>query len=367
MQLEYKATNYVRDAIRNLGRTEDIRFSPNNRRLAVVSFLTNKITVFGIVIAARNITITDAIEISSSYLKEPHGIDFIDDDKIIVANRQGGATIFELPRSGVDRHYDLEPLAIIPIDQNLSSPGNITIIKKDKYFHEALICNNYANRVTRHLIDIENGFTVTRNEILLRKWLSLPDGISVSGNWIAVSNNKGHNVLLYESTESLGEHSNPDGVLRCVRYPHGLRFTADGRFILVADAGAPYVHIYAKNQLGWKGVHQPLRSIRVLNDIEYCPGQTAIYDAGPKGLDIDNCMSTLAVTCDENPMAFFELPPLLDETLEPEQLAFLINYELDSIPCDSQEELKHEIAGLIHSTSWQVTAPLRWLGSTLKR
>jgi hypothetical protein len=50
-QINYVAPQYVRDAVGSLGRTEDVRFSPNNRRLAVAGFLNNKITVFDVSIA----------------------------------------------------------------------------------------------------------------------------------------------------------------------------------------------------------------------------------------------------------------------------------------------------------------------------
>ena len=125
----------------------------------------------------------------------------------------------------------------------------------------------------------------TSTETLLKKWISIPDGVAAGQNWIAVSNHNCHNVLVYENNGLLGQFSDPNGVLRCVRYPHGLRFTSDGRFILVADGGAPYVHIYRKDDSGWYGVRNPLKSCRVLRDQDFLRGQTAVYEGGPKGID----------------------------------------------------------------------------------
>ena len=92
----------MRKVIAGLGRTEDVKFSPSNCRLAVACFEKNQIAIFDICISGapyeRKITLTDAAEISSPYLKCPHGIDFLDEERIIVANREGDATIFELPR-----------------------------------------------------------------------------------------------------------------------------------------------------------------------------------------------------------------------------------------------------------------------------
>jgi len=92
MRLNYTAPDHVQKVIAGLGRTEDVKFSPNNCRLAVVSFGKNQIAIFDICIAGasyeREITLTDAIEISSPYFKYPHGIDFIDEERIIVATER---------------------------------------------------------------------------------------------------------------------------------------------------------------------------------------------------------------------------------------------------------------------------------------
>src|SRR5450755_2503785 len=97
-RIEYAAPQHVRDVISSLGHTEDVRFSPNNRRVAVAGLLENKIAIFEISITtsgnSKNIALTSAHEISSSYLKLPHGLDFIDDEKILVANRGGQPCVF---------------------------------------------------------------------------------------------------------------------------------------------------------------------------------------------------------------------------------------------------------------------------------
>ena len=294
MQVKYTADKHAVGVISKLGRTEDIKFSPNNRRLAVLSFLNNKIAIFEVCISAsdysRKIVMSDAFEISSAHLRRPHGVDFIDDEKIVVANREGDVVVFELPSGGGGRNYELLPSELIRSGDVLNTPGSIALTAKDKGRYEALVCNNFSNQVTRHMIDFRQGYSTT-SEILLKKWLSIPDGVAVSENWIAVSNTRCHNVLMYENNGSLSEFSDPDGVLRCVRYPHGLRFTTDSRFLLVADAGAPYVHIYRRDASGWRGVRKPLKSYQVLGDEDFSRGQTTVYDGGPKGIDVDNSMS----------------------------------------------------------------------------
>src|SRR5262245_20213693 len=103
LEIKYTAPKHVSDIIAALalGRAEDVKFSPNNRRLAVVSYSKNRIVVFEVCIAAslstKSIALTGACEFASEHLRLPHGVQFIDDEAIIVANRAGDITIFKLP------------------------------------------------------------------------------------------------------------------------------------------------------------------------------------------------------------------------------------------------------------------------------
>ena len=150
MKIEYSAPEHVRAAVCSLGRTEDIRFSPSSRRLALAGFIKNKITVFDISASQKSngITLTDVAEFSSSHLSSPHGLDFIDEEKILVVNREGRACIFELPLSAKGS-FELTPLAIIRSDI-ISVPGSVAVVRDAHDLTEALICNNYVHYVTRH-------------------------------------------------------------------------------------------------------------------------------------------------------------------------------------------------------------------------
>jgi hypothetical protein len=319
VQLQYTATKHASDAIAALGRTEDVKFSPNNRRLAVSAYLRNVISVFELSIEGSSrekpIAITDALEVSSPHLKNPHGIDFIDDETIMVANREGDACIFRLPPGG-SGNAGLLPIEIIRSGEVIRTPGSVSIAKNGQGHCEALLCNNYTNKITSHQIDLVQNCIVMRSEVLLEKWLDIPDGVSVNGAWIAVSNHNSHSVLLYERSSELNKNSDPVGILRCVYYPHGLRFTRDGRFILVADAGAPYVHIYGRGTSDWRGVHHPLKSLKTLTNEEFSRGRTNIEEGGPKGLDVDNSTRILVTTCETCPLAFFDLAEILERLPE---------------------------------------------------
>ena len=82
--------------------------------------------------------------------------------------------------------------------------------------------------------------------VLLSKDLDIPDGIaqSADGQWIAVSNHNEHTVRVYRNSISLSSSSEPNAILGRINYPHGLRFSACGQYILIADAGLPFVHIF---------------------------------------------------------------------------------------------------------------------------
>ena len=90
-KIQYTAPQSVTDAVGSLGRTEDVRFSPSNRRLAVAAFKRNRIVVFDIDIAsssgATRVALTGGVELSAPALQLPHGLDFIDDDTLIVTRK----------------------------------------------------------------------------------------------------------------------------------------------------------------------------------------------------------------------------------------------------------------------------------------
>jgi hypothetical protein len=374
MRLNYTASDRVRTVIAGLGRVEDVKFSPDNSRLAVPSFGKNQIAIFDVCMTGepheRKITLTDATEIFSPHLKYPHGIDFIDEVRIIVANREGDATIFELPRGkGVSNSYQLDPIGVLAADNFIHSPGAVSVIRKDQEICEVLLCNNYANKVTKHVIDLKRGCSLKSDEVLIKKWLDFPDGVSVNGKWIAISNHDARNVLLYDSSTPLHEGSDPDGILGYIRRPHGVRFTSDGRFILVADYEVSYLHVYMKDDADWRGVHSPLRSIRVMTDEERLPRE-GIDTWGPKGIDIDSSLNTLVTTCEVQPLVFFDFGAITQETPQrrgtcQEQASFRIKHELDRL--HEVKQLTRSLLQLKGSLSYRITAPLRWVKSSLSR
>lgn len=109
---------------------------------------------------------------------------------------------------------------------------------------------------------------------------------------------------------ALGPDTEPAGVLQHAGYPHGVRFTNDDRRILVADAGSRMVHVYAGDG-DWNGHRAPARSVAVLDEETFQRGRASPEEGGPKGLDIDRSNSVVAVTCEEQTLAFFSLASMI--------------------------------------------------------
>ena len=388
VEVSYTAPAAVRAVVESLGRTEDIRFSPDGRRLAVVAFNRNRIAVFDIEVSraasAPSVALTGVVEITSSALERPHGIDFISDGMLIVANREGDAVTFALPRGAAEGQcFELAPVQVLraAVPNLLRSPGSVFVTRAGRQAREVLICDNSAHCVTRHALGGADGAAIDRGDVLLRKWLDVPDSVTVSSDrqWIAVSNHNTHSVLLYENTPSLTPSADPDGLLRCVQYPHGLRFSPDGRHIFLADAGAPYVHVYARGEQGWRGLRNPVSSFRVMDDVLFQNGRSSPQDGGPKGLDIDGDMNMLVVTSECQPLAFFDPSAMLQGlggAAGRDEHKLQIRSELEIAAESRHAQLRAEakaararakLAAVKASASWRLTKPLRWVHSALRR
>jgi DNA-binding beta-propeller fold protein YncE len=377
--LAVSASPSVADAMTSLGRTEDVRFSPSHRRLAIAAFFANRIAVLDVEITTAreipHVALTGGAQVSCSALRWPHGVDFLDEETLIVTSRDGDVSLLAVPPgdSAVSTHV-VAPLARWPADATtgLAAPGSVTLLRGEGDRCEVLICNNAGHTVTRHLVDRH---ALTSSRVLLQRCLAIPDGVCVSPDrrWIAVSNHTTHNVLLYENTPALDARSTPEGILRRAYYPHGLRFTADGRHLFVADAGAPRLLVYAQGPEQWRGVHGPLASVRIMDDDTFHRGRHNHQEGGPKGLDIDPLANVLVVTSECQPLAFYDVPTLLDHA----RTAAAASMETRGQELGHELAMMQEIRDLTaavsearafeHSLSWRITAPLRRVRAAFRR
>jgi len=101
MEVKYNTSKKIKNILKSIGRTEDIKFSPDNKQFAILEYLENKIHLLGIDIdrnvSPPGISITTYSLIKSSDLKNPHGICFLGNEHIVVCNRSGDVSIFKIP------------------------------------------------------------------------------------------------------------------------------------------------------------------------------------------------------------------------------------------------------------------------------
>jgi DNA-binding beta-propeller fold protein YncE len=312
MELDWPASPEVRAVVEGIGRTEDVRFSPTGRRFVVAAFDHGSVLDGAVRITGRGadlaVEVTAAREVHVPDLQRPHGIDFVDERTIAVANREGHITFLRLPDgvTGCPRVLPTSPSAGFDL---LDDPGSI-LVRAGDGAAEVLVCNNSGHTVTRHHVRFEGDEAfVDGSEVLVERWIDLPDGIAASrdGRWLAVSNHRPHVVMVYDRASASGPTSRPQAVLRGMSYPHGLRFSEDGRWIFVADAGSPQVHCFLRDGSRWSGVLGPSSSTRVLDDATFARGRQNPEEGGPKGLDVDPSGRVLALTCEHRPLSFFDV------------------------------------------------------------
>ena len=238
-RIAYEASSEIRDVISRIGRTEDIKLSPDNTRLAVVDASDNRIFLFSILIdrtsATPRITIFDYSIISSVSLRYPHGVAFLGQDHIIVCNRQADVGVFRIPPAGKEwRERNVKPLKTLNgkgiLLAKVKSPGSVDCYEIADNCYRVLVCSNNWHIVTSHIIKIGNSIRIRNQGVLIENALKIPDGISFSVDhaWIAISNHVDGEVLIYKNTPELNRKTPPTAILRGMVCPHGVRFALDG-------------------------------------------------------------------------------------------------------------------------------------------
>ncbi len=318
MEVKYNTSAKIKNILESISRTEDIKFSPDNKRFTILEFLENKIHLLGIDINSNvsppGISITTYSLIKSSDLKNPHGICFLGNEHIVVCNRSGDVSIFKIPGQ-IDEINEFN----IKAEKNISGKGYITAKVKtpgsvdcyqisDKSYR-IFICNNYWNMVTSHIIEIGNSIKIRNQGVLIENSINLPDGISVSPDrkWISISNHVYGEVLIYENTSKLNRKTPPYAILKGPVCPHGIRFGPDGKRLYVADASSQYLHVYECEDGNWQKVQNQSKSIRLLDDETFYLGRYSALEGGLKGIDVDNSNSLLISTNKLQPVGFYNL------------------------------------------------------------
>jgi DNA-binding beta-propeller fold protein YncE len=317
--LEVRLTPPVEAALAALGRTEDLCFSPSNGLLAITGFNRKSVLFLRVSISSPedepSVVIDGCVEVNAHRLSFPHGLAFIDDDTIAVASRGGGVSVLPVPPSTFrGGSITAEALWHFPGGRFrwMRSPGSVAVCHEPGGRIGLLICNNYSHRVSRLVLEREPSFRTTRREVYLRKGLAIPDGIAVShdGRWIAISCHATHDVRLFRRDKIDGPKTAAAGRLVEAGYPHGIQFTPDDRYLLVADAGSLMVRAYDRGE-GWDGEHASVHAVEVLDQATFLRGRQNPEEGGPKGIGIDRTGQVVAITNEEQPLAFFSLRSFL--------------------------------------------------------
>lgn len=312
----YTATPEVESVIASMGRTEDMAFSPDYKWLVITGFKKNKLYFFSTNITQsnnrRSIDLQKFSIVRSKDIIEPHGIAFLDNEHILIANRAGVINIFKIPSAlGNNAEMDLRPVARIKSDFRcrVKSPGSVAVVKTDFGNYRVLVANNYIHTITSHKVDLVHGIKVRNEGVLIRKELDIPDGLCVSRDrkWVAVSNHSTGTVLIYKLNLDLNRRTPPYGVLEGIVCPHAIRFSKDGNFLFVVDSASAYFHIYKATNGDWSATRKPYKTVRILTDDMFIDGRYNAQEGGIKGLDINFRDNILVVTSEHLPLAFYDV------------------------------------------------------------
>jgi len=384
LEINFEATNEILSLLNTMGRTEDLAFSPNNSKLVIASSALNKVVIFDIEIKLSNneprIVLTNTIEINSLSITLPHGITWINDDTIIVANRNGNATVFKIPNpENINQSITLAALQSLPHIKGTTSDTTdcIDAHSLGLGLYEIFICSNAGNYVSHYILDESENFAVKASAFLLKKDIYIPDGVKLSqdGKWLAISNHEKHQVFVYKNTQPLNCSSLPNATLHGTNYPHGVTFSTNQQFIFVADAGGPFVYVYHNSANDWNGDYFPCATIRIMDDETFKLGHTNKQEGGAKGISITQDSSLIATTCGTKPLAFFYVKDLIKSmqqtTVEaPQEQTKNIEDQVIKSLLRITENMKitaneltiahqHQIDLLKNSHSWRITSPLR--------
>jgi hypothetical protein len=140
---------------------------------------------------------------------------------------------------------------------------------------------------------------------------------------------------------------------------------------VVADAGAPHVHVFAAPDGVWSGVRYPIRTLGVMDEDTFARGHHTAAEGGPKGLDLDARTGVLAVASELVPLAFFDLAAELDDGAAPSREE-LMRYELDAL-ADAElaraaaADMRELVREIQRTRAWRLMQPMRRLYGAARR
>ena len=95
-----------------------------------------------------------------------------------------------------------------------------------------------------------------------------------------------------------------------VAFPHGLRFSPDGRSLYVTDAGRPKVHRFDATNGDWSGPRHSAAAATVMDRTAFEKFRYSDREGGPKGLEIDRTGRVLLLSSQAQPFVAFDVERL---------------------------------------------------------
>lgn len=344
MKLGYDTTGEIRRIIDGIGRTEDVKLSPDNNLFAIPEFLDNKLHIFTIQYDKKadppRISIPGYRLIRSDHLNNPHGICFLGNDHMAVCSRGGDVSVFRVPESDKETdEFFIDPEESIKrqglFTAGVRTPGSVDCYEVAENCYRILVCNNYRNTVTSHIVETRGTASIKNEGVLMKERLLIPDGISISPDrkWIAVSNHVYGEALIFANTPGLNGKTPPSAALKGAVCPHGIRFSPDGSRLYVADASSQYLYVYECENGNWQEDRSPARAVRMMDDETFHRGRYSTREGGIKGIDTDNSGSLLISTHKLEVLGFYDLTVLnnTDSTADSKEIAELCRQRDDSL------------------------------------
>jgi 6-phosphogluconolactonase (cycloisomerase 2 family) len=318
-------------------RTEDIKFSPSGRRLVIVA-TEGCILVFKVNLKARPIEVVFEQEIRSTRLLVPHGIDFITEDIVVVANRDADLAFYSIPPPSTKLQHRAMPQFLDPLNEFQSEkfgrtgfrrelrgrplycgPGSVRIFNNILY-----VCCNFKNTVSAHKYSIEKkSIHVQGDTLIMHDGLEVIDGLAFSkdGQYLAVSDHDHNRIVVSRRIENISDATDLPMSFeyscslrdKDMHYPHGLCFDFDGQRIFAGDAGGRLIHVF-ETSYGWsKDMSSSIEKPYGVDQSAFLKSRAIVdesvrnLEGGAKGLDIDQSTNILVVTTRHQVLRFFEI------------------------------------------------------------
>lgn len=312
-------------------RTEDVKFSPSGTLIAIAA-TDGCILICRVNLGARPISIELLTEIRSQSLAITHGVDFLNEETIVVANRDANLAFFSLKDiSEFGNQQTIEPIYEIrspffgragtrrllrdrPI---YCGPGSVRC-SQGTFF----VCCNFKNTVSAHGYQLSKGIlTVDSGRIIAQDGIEISDGVAISRDTklLAASDHDHHRIIVYRRNLFQDERLSSDSKFSVVctlndtrlLYPHGLCFDKDGSTIFVADAGSSHLYIFRTNDEWNSNMETCSTTIDAVDMEAFAKSQMAVpesvrmLEGGAKGIDIDPSGRYIVTTCRNQIIRFF--------------------------------------------------------------